>query len=168
MKARDYHASQLAKMQPLWEAGMWPALFDAVRYCAAAEIPLPEWVALAVLNLIQDRFHDGSAGGVEGAYGDVKGRLRMDYAHYLRWQALDFIMMMNGVDHLPAGRGRKPAGAISKRKLIEEATAFLNGRRTARVGDGRQIEESYLLVDKSRKLGEKRFAFDDLYFPLEN
>lgn len=166
MTPAEYHEQQLEKLHRLWDAGNWPALFQTVRYCGASDIPLPEWASLAVLNMIQDRFHDGSGGGADGAHGSLKGRLKMDYAHYLRWKALSWAMALNLVSELPAGRGRKPAGAVTKSHLLKEAADQLRGQGLARAGDGRQIEESYRLVDASRCSGEKRFAFDDLYFPL--
>ena len=91
----------------------------------------------------------------------------MDYAHYLRWDALRWALVFNFQTEIPSGRGRKCDGAVTKRALLSEAAERLKGRKLARAGDGRQIEESYRLVEASRAAGEKRFAFDDLYFPLE-
>ena len=167
MMPQEYHAKQLTKMRELWDAGVYPALFQAVYYCASCEIALPEWASLAVLNMIQDRYHDGSVGGSDGAWGSAKGRLKMDYAHYLRWDALRWAMVFNFATELPTGRGRKAPGVVTKRELLAAAVKIMEGRKLARVGDGRQIEESYHLVEASRKAGEKRFAFDQLYFSLE-
>lgn len=167
MKIEDYHDKQLAKLRDLWKAGMHPALFQAVYYCAGSKIPLPEWASLAVLNMIQDRYHDGSAGGSDGAWGSPKGRMKMDYAHYLRWNALGWTMLFNFVSELPEARGRRKSGSITKRRLLDETAERLKGQKLARAGDGRQIEESFRLVETSRRAGEKRFAFDDLYFPLD-
>lgn len=179
MTADEYHAEQLEKLRVLWDAGIYPALFQAVRYCGAVSIALPEWASLAVLNMIQDRYHDGSVGGANGAHGSLKGRVKMNYAHYLRWNALRWTMVLNCVSKLPDKRGRKKADldkkeSPTKKSLLAEAAKRLEGQRPARAADtrqtdagvGRQIEESYRLVEASRQAGEKRFAFDDLYFPL--
>lgn len=166
MTADEYHAEQLEKLRSLWDAGVYPALFQAVYYCGAVSIALPEWASLAVLNMVQDRYHDGSAGGADGAHGSLKGRLKMDYAHYLRWNALRWTMVLNCASKLPDQPGRKKPGEATKKDLLQEAAQRLKGQGPARAGDGRQIEESYRLVEASRQAGEKRFAFDDLYFPL--
>jgi hypothetical protein len=166
MKVEDFHAQQLEKNRLTWEAGVYPALFQTVDYCARMHLPLPEWASVELLNILLERFHDDSVAGSNGAYGGLKGRLRMDYCHYLRWNALRWTMALNFVAALPERRGRKKAGVVSKRELLAEAAKRLEGNPMARAGDGRQIEESYRLVEASRQAGEKRFAFDDLYFPL--
>jgi hypothetical protein len=169
MKSGDFHNAQLEKLEALWaDAGSWLALFQAVRYCGEAEIPLPEWAAIAVLNIIQDRFHDRSEAGTDGAHGSLWGRLRMDYAHYARWNAVRWAMAFNSVTELPDNRGRPKKDTVTKKAILHEALTRLNDARSSRAkGSLQQIEESYRLVEASRQGGEKRFAFEELYFPPE-
>ena len=85
MKAEELYARELEKYHAMWDAGMWPALAEAVHYCHTVQIPLPEWLGLAVLNIIQDHYEIAPSVEGKGAYTIPKGRLTMDYAHFLRW-----------------------------------------------------------------------------------
>jgi hypothetical protein len=141
------------------DAGWWPALFDAVEYCQKVSIPLPEWAAVAVLNLIQERhFEDGKAGG----YGSAHGKFSMDYAHYLRWQAVGHALQTKGLVDLPAQQrpGRPKVTAYGKKAILEQAKEWLRDKPFGRGQSREQIEESFHIVTKSIKAGEARFRFD--------
>lgn len=162
MTAQDMHERDLAELKiQFCDAGWWPALFGAVKYCQTVSIPLPEWAALAVLNLIQDRhFEDGKAGG----YGSARGKFNMDYAHRLRWEAVDLALRLNGMQTLPlhSRRGRpKPEGTSpSKTAILAQAKEHLSKKPLGRPRSLEQIEESYRMVEKSLNAGEARFRFD--------
>lgn len=160
LNAAEYHRQELDVFRRLFEeAKMWRALFNAVEYCHAVEMPLPEWAAIAVLNLIQDRhFADGEAGG----YGSAAGKNSMDYAHFLRRNAVRGALRQHDLEDLPdRGRGRPSAqSGITKAAVLREAMDLLKGNRLARATSAAQMEESFRLVEESLKRKEMRFRFD--------
>jgi hypothetical protein len=165
----EYHEQELSVLKELFDASMWPGLFDAVRYCHTFKMPLPEWASLAVLKLIQDRhYQDGVAGG----YGKASGKLRMDYAHYLRHNAVKAALLSEGLNRdnphplpeVPEGRRGRPAkGKRTKKAVLEAAAKLLEGNPLARYRKHEQLEESYRMVEASLAAGEARFRFDRLY-----
>lgn len=164
MTAQELYDKELAELREIWEAGHLIGLFDAVRYCATVNLPLPEWANLGVLNIIQHHHHAGV--GDEGAHGSPKGRFAMDYAHYLRWRAVRSVLLMNGLTALPTGRGRPPAGAPTAKELLQQALRFLENQKEARLGhEPREIQKSFRLVENSREAGEARFKFENLFTP---
>lgn len=158
--ATELYAKELDELRFLFEAGRWPALFDAVRYCHTVRISLPEWAILPILNLIQDRhFEDGTAGG----YGSASGKFSMDYAHWSRWNAVRYVLLMNGLKDLPTGRGRPLPGKKTKAGILKEAADWLANKPIARIREPGQIGDSFNLVEESLAKGEARFQFNLLF-----
>jgi hypothetical protein len=153
--AQEYHERKLAEFKERWDAGHWNALHDAVRFCQTLDLLLPRWVARAVLNIIQNHYHDG-ARGRDGAHGSIKGRVTMDYAHYRRWCALRRVLQVHGLKELPTRRGRPREGALTAKSLLDEASNALGVERA----QPREIADSFRLVEKSRAVGEARFKFE--------
>ncbi len=158
--AAEFYAAEIDRFRLIYEAGHLIGLFDAVKYCASVDMPLPQWTALAVLNVIQE--HHQMLGG-RGGQHSAKGRLGADVAHFKRWNALRLVLRLHGLTELPKGRGRRVAGALTGPMLLAEAKLLLENRPEARIGnDAREIARSYRLVEASRNAGEGRFLLDEL------
>jgi hypothetical protein len=126
-----------------------------------AEIPLPEWAALEVLNLIREH-HFAGGGGQPGAYNGTKGKFNMDYAHWLRWKAVAEALRQNRLTELPQGRrGRRRKDDPPGRTAILEQAAgrIADANRWPGSVTSRQLGASYELVKASRQAGERRFDF---------
>lgn len=155
----------LDELKAIWDENRWwPALGNVVQYCHTVEIPLPEWAALEVFNLIREHHFAGGA-GQPGAYNGTKGKFNMDYAHWLRWKAVTVALGQNRLSDLPEGkRGRRrkddPPGRSA---ILNQAADALKGNPLARHRDHRQIGASYELVRVSRLSGERRFDFGRLW-----
>lgn len=165
MTPREQHAKTLENLKCLWEAGMLPALFQAIRYSSEGQLALPEWAAVGAMNFIQDAFHGRTMRGSSGAKNSVKGRFQMDFAHYRRWLWMDFEMSLKDSPR-PAGSGRRRRNETTMIELARRVRPRLRSR-IEKQGGLQQIIDSYRVVEKSRKRGELRFAFERLYYPLE-
>jgi len=162
MTPEEHHAAELDALRIRWQAGIWPALFEAVEYCQVTEQVLPRWAALAVLNLILAAYHDGTTGN-RGAHASERGRLKMDLAHYLRWSVVRLCLQLHDLTELPAPRrGRPGAWQPSETALLKEAAELLKGNRSAKAGSLKTLRESFELVEASKARGEHRFSFDGL------
>jgi hypothetical protein len=159
LTAEEFYEEELTKLRALWDAKNPIALFDAVRYCQAVDLPLPEWAALAVLNTIRDHFE--VAKGHSGGSGGVKERLAMDYAHHARWNALKTVLTIHGLKELPKGRGRPTPGKLTAEPLLTAAKGLLKGK--AKHGGTKQIKQSFDIVEKSLAAGEARFNLHHLF-----
>ncbi len=71
----------------LYEAGVLPALFDAIFIAKKEGRPLPDWAVDGALNVIGDRLKVGFTKG-KGATGNELAKYQMDMKHYHRWQAV--------------------------------------------------------------------------------
>src|SRR6266513_2477953 len=134
------------------------ALWDAVGYCRAADLPLPDWATVAVQNIIRDHFE--LAKGNRGRTGGIKGRLKADYAHYNRWNAVKTVLNIHDLSELPDRRGRPVPGKLTADPLLREAKTFLKG--SAKHGGLEQIRKSFRIVENSLAAGEARFNFHHL------
>ena len=167
MNVEELYRRELEDLQALWEAGMWPALAVAINYCHAVQIPHPEWLDLAMQNILQDHYHF-AARARKGAHSTPKGRLTMDYAQYLRWRAVRAVLREHGLTELPNQRGRPLPGTITRAMLLKEAEARLRewgklGLAKPRVGDfAKGLARSFKEVGQSRAKGELRFKFEDV------
>jgi hypothetical protein len=157
----EFYEEELAKFRALWDAKNPIGLFEAVRCCQTGGLPLPDWAAVAVLNVIVQHHH--LAKGNAGRGGGVAESLSMDLAHYQRWSALGRVLRIYGLKELPKGRGRPAPGKLTAKGLLTEAEGFLAGK-AHKAASQREIGRSFNLVQKSRAAGEARFKFEDLLF----
>lgn len=155
-KYREAQRRELAHLHGMWDAGDWTALPEAILACKVYEVPLPEWVSKAAYEAVL-KLYLGPTHGKEGAYGSTRGRLRMDYAHFLRWSALNKVLESHELTELPANRGRPRKEAMTRSALLDEALKVLEGHN--RSSSTKQIAESFDLVGKSLSSGETRFQF---------
>ncbi|MER9588542.1 hypothetical protein NKI94_07010 [Mesorhizobium australicum] len=168
MTPTEYYEQELGQRRARWEEDMFlPSLFEAVQLCQVWQITLPEWAALATLNVIVGAYNESTGVGTEGAHGSAGGRTRMDYAHWLRWKSVGFVMRRHGLTELPdAKRGRPKAGETTRQAIFEEAADRLMGNQMAKPGRAETVEESFALVEDSLSRGEQRFRFDTMHtFP---
>lgn len=147
----EYFEQEFAAMKREFDAGHLPALFDAVNLAHINKIALPEWGALAVMNLIIAKYNSTSG----------KKRLRskyaLDYIHWVRWLKLSWEFNMRGIVYSKRnGRPRKSvAGKISEARTA--ASKSLKGH-VAR-GEPRQMQISFDLVESARDTGnDARFV----------
>ncbi len=147
----EYFAQEFAVWEKEWtEAGHLPALFDTVRLAQVNGLALPEWCALAVMNLIIERFN--TLGGKKR-----RSRYVIDFAHWLRWQTLSRMFAMRGIEYAKRpGRPKRQARGIEEAR--EEASEQL--RETIAQGTPRQMQDSFDLVQKAQATGsDARFTF---------
>jgi hypothetical protein len=161
MTQQQLFREELAKFGELWDAkNPNPiVLFEAVRCCHAGGLPLPDWAAVAVLNVIVKNHH--LAKGKAGRGGGVKETLEMNLAHYQRWGAVNLVLKIYGLKELPKARGRPASGKLTAKELLTEAQGFLAGK-AKKAASQKEMGRSFNLVQKSRAAGEPRFKFENL------
>lgn len=142
MTRDEYMAGELAKWEAAWQGGHLPALFGAIRDCAAAEYPLPSWASLAALNLIADVHHNPPPKQPRGGSRHTK-RTSDDLEHWRRWNAV---------------RWRIRLGSTWD-EVYEAAAVDLYGRPDAKGGSASAVKASYLLVQKARETKDPAFTF---------
>lgn len=170
MSPDEYYRQELEQYRKLWEGGLFPALFEAVQSCAMWQIPLPEWASLGALNCIRSAYENGFIGDGEsrgGRHTSRRGRLNMDYRHYVRWAAVKGQLKLRGLDVLPQKRGPPTDVSMTRRAVLHDARQVLcsdaSRRSLARPGDkDDSLAQSFELVEASRRNGEMRFMFDKL------
>jgi hypothetical protein len=155
----QFYREELTKFRELWEAKNPIALFEAVRCCHTGALPLPDWAAVAVLNVIVQHYH--LAKGKAGRGGGVKETLEMDLAHYQRWHAVKLVLGIYGLKELPKARGRPTPGKLTAKEVLAEAQGFIAGK-AKKAASPKEMGRSYNLVQKSRKAAEPRFKFENL------
>jgi hypothetical protein len=171
--AEEYYAEQLEECRTSFDAGHLPALHDAVELCHLWQIPLPEWAALALLNLIREKYF---APGERDRTQNPKWRYERDFIDFVRWNRMKAFFTDEGVtdEHIaqslaPANRGR-PTGddreSKNKVRLVSErASASLKG--TIAQGEPRQIVESFVRVWDAHLAGDTaRYTFTHSVPPL--
>lgn len=164
MTPEEYYAQELSGFEALWNAGHLPGLFDAVFFCQIQKLPLPEWAALGVCNLILERHHSASSG--RGGFSRVKKRFEEDNLHFQRWSALDFQLRLAGLldrTRKPGRPSKAATGDQAKWKAAIAAAAGALAIENVSEAELRQITESYDLVKKSRDGGEGRFLLERLH-----
>ena len=156
MNKEDWYRDSLAVWEEEWRAEEWkaehlPALFEAVKFCRLQEIVLPEWAALAVLNLIIHEFNRRS--GNKG-----RSRYAIDYGHFCRWRALSYEFRKAGIDKKKSGRPAKQAPGIVRAR--QNAADRLKG--THAQGSARQVQDSFDMVEAAQADGKAaRFRFTE-------
>jgi hypothetical protein len=138
----EYMDGELSKWRSMWEGDHPFALFGAVQACVVAEYPLPEWAALALLNLIAEHHFNPPPRAPRGGSRYTK-KTRDDLEHWKRWNAVQMLR-----------RQRVPW-----EKVYEEAALSLYGRIDAKGGRPSAIKASYLLVEKAREVKDPSFSF---------
>jgi hypothetical protein len=115
---------------------------------------LPEWAALAVLNLILDRHH---LPGWRGAGNTPKRLAQKDYVDFRRWLILGYVLRENQMPREPSRKAGKPrmqeAEMIQNyRDVYKEASERLSGK----VGKGtpQQIKASFDRVETAKAAGK--------------
>jgi hypothetical protein len=147
--------SKIPALELEFKAGHLPALFEAVRHCHENGTLPTEWMVLAILNLIVDRFNAG--------HDRRKRRSRYlnDYVHFLRWRALKAEFESHGIDYNVKRRGRRKADAgyiINAQRGAAEALKDGPARATPR-----EILKSFDLVEAAKRSGNAaRFQFTHL------
>ena len=134
-------------------------IFAAVEFCHLHQLPLPEWAALAVMNLILERQH---LPGTRGAGNSPKAQARNDYVDYQRWLVLSRVLMRRG---LPPQAKRKSAGKPTKQEAetlrryddaYAEACELLKKRKEGLPvvgGTPTQVRASFDRLEKARADG---------------
>jgi hypothetical protein len=147
----EYFEQEFAAMKREFDADHLPALFDAVKFAHINKIALPEWGALAVMNLIIAKYNSTSG----------KKRLRSKYAldwiHWVRWQRLSLEFNMRDIAYSKrSGRPTKEAaGKISEARTAASESLSQHFAR----GTPRQMQISFDLVEKARVTGtDARFV----------
>jgi hypothetical protein len=156
----EYFKQELGAREKEWNAGYLPALFETVRLCQIWSLPLPEWAALATLNVIIERYN-ARGRGKKGPSSSPKGKYTGDLKHFWRWNALSFAFRSRGITARRIGRPRKDEPGISAAR--EEARLQLAG--TIAQCASSQIQKSYDLVERSRASGDGQFSFTDAGSP---
>ena len=95
-KGQETHGtpSHLLTQQERWElqrafyeAGVMPALYDALVIAKESGLPPPDWVVEESLMVVGDRLKLGFTTG-KGAIGNELPKYQAAMKHYRRWQAV--------------------------------------------------------------------------------
>ena len=150
MKPAEYIAAELDKLHEEWRARHLPALFEAVHFCQLQNLALPEWAALAVLNVIIEKYNRARRKG-------GKGTFETDYHHHRRWIVLSTQFNEHGVDYAKKhGRMKGESKIAAARKAAVNALRGTRSQCTVR-----QLQKSYDLVEAAKRSGkDARFRFD--------
>jgi hypothetical protein len=147
----EYFEQEFASMEKEFNAGHLPALFDAVKLAHINKIALPEWGALAVMNLIIAKYNSTSG------KKRLRSRYALDYIHWVRWQTLSLEFNMRGIVYSKR-MGRPTKDAAGKISEARTAASGLLSRQVAR-GTPRQMQISFDLVERARVTGnDARFV----------
>jgi hypothetical protein len=157
----DHDAAKSADYERLWANERLPVLFEAVRYCTSFEIPLWEWAATAVLNLILEHHFGGLEGQQKrGTAKQHRRRYRDEHLHYTRWQALSLAIERQGHGkELFRRRGKPSASETEARKQALDLAAKMLGGKNA---EHSQILFSFGKVERALSAGDIRYRFDKI------
>lgn len=146
----EFFAQEFAKLEKEYTADHLPALVDTLQLAQMNGLPLPKWCAVALGNLVIDRFNAKSGKKRRSKYV-------IDYVHRRRWDTLSATFRMRGIKYAkPAGSPKKQARGINEARI--EASNMLC--KTIASGTPRQIQDSFDLVEEARKAGaDARFMF---------
>jgi hypothetical protein len=151
----EFAQATLDAYRAKFEAGHLPNLCDAIIFCTLNKLPLPGWVADAVIDLIWQAYNSKKKGGL-GASGGWRSRYTADYAHFVRWHMVQIRFHYLGIKPTP---GRAKKGQDSAGSVYEEVSQSLIGKFAAATWE--QVRDSWRLVDKARASGkDQRFRFD--------
>lgn len=159
----EYYLRQLDACERAYNAGVLAALYDAITYCTQGNIPLPSWVAKAMLETLEMLFAGNFSSGA-GRTGNPKARIKEDIKHYTRWDMVKWVRR-----HQETVRAeyqevlqRPELSKEDRDRLIKYApydagstledayhhtTEALKG--TVAFGSAATIKRSYILVEKS-------------------
>jgi hypothetical protein len=145
---KEYFEREFAARKKQWnESEYLPALFEVVQLASLARIALPEWAAVAVLNLIRDRW-DAPAPGKRGRSKSPKGQNRLRYKHQQCHDILEFVFKLHGIDYVKKpGRPGKDHPSIKAAR--EEAAEWLR-KSIGRVSP-ENVQKAYDRIESEAK-----------------
>lgn len=77
----------LEEREVFFEAGVIPALYDALYLCKKADHPLPAWAVDGALAVIEERLRTGKSKG-KGPKSNDASASKKDRDHFQRWVAV--------------------------------------------------------------------------------
>jgi hypothetical protein len=152
MTPNAYFAAELGKLEKAFANGirLWP-LFEAVQFCHIHNLPLPEWAALGVLNVILERHR--LPGNERRAGTNPLARARRERADYRRWFVLEQLLREHELPPEPKrARGAPKKGERDLYQIVyEKAEKRLRG--TPERGTITQIITSHDRVARAKAAG---------------
>lgn len=167
----DFYQRQLTASRKAYNAGVLPALYDAICACVEGDIPPPPWVMAAMLDTVE-RLFAGKFSDAAGRTGNPKARYRANLVHYVRWDAVVEVRERQAAYKLEQRQLKAMQLTPREREAIEANTRD-PGRtwedayklaaklliRTAAYGSSATIKNSYLLVQKAASNPPQHWRF---------
>ena len=131
-------------LRTFFEAGVVPALYDALMLARDSGLPPPDWAVEGALEIVGDRLKFGFTTG-KGATGNELAKYQAAMKRFRRWQAV---------------KKQREYGTVWT-KVYSEAEEILKGT-FAEAGD-ETIKKSYQRVEKDLKHPEKCLEYYRAY-----
>jgi hypothetical protein len=168
MDRAEYVAQESAYLKREWDAGNHlPDLYKAVEFCQAAEIPLFDWCAIAVLNLIIATYNGDRPGGPgkRGRYEAPRAKFKNYFRHLRRWQVVHAELRKRDLtlENIRRPQGRLSAKEKEKAAKVEDAIQAARNRlkeaTDPRDGASKlQLLDSCLRIEEWRTRGDTTLA----------
>ena len=135
-------------LRTFFEAGVVPALYDALMLARDSSLPPPDWAVEGALRIVGDRLKFGFTTG-KGATGNELAKYQAAMKRYRRWQAVK----------------RQRENGTAWTKAYAEAEKLLKG--TFAEASDETIKKSYQRVNKDLKDPEKHIEYYQAYLEVQ-
>lgn len=141
MTKEEFIEREMSEYRAQWDAGYFPAVLDAFRQCVVAEVPIPQWLADAMLPELVFAFREGGKEGRSRRDGGHLARAKRRDIHTLRYEEAEIWL-----------RARAELPGFGYAATREGAFAFVSEqlRGTSAQGSAKAIEESYDMIARER------------------